>query len=255
MYRGLYTATIGMMTQMNRMDALTNNIANVNTTGYKKDTVATRSFADELMSRLDDPQSAQHANPIGALNMGVFVDDIYTDFSQGSLQQTDGKLDTALTASGFYCVNVKNPDGSTQEMYTRDGAFSLGPDGSLLTLEGNQVIGQNGPIVLPQGDISIDESGNISVDGQQADQLKIVDFGNLHSLRKTGDNLYTTTSGSQQKAYTGQVEEGFLEGSNVNSVKEMVDMINISRIYEANSKMLTSQDTLLGEAVSQIASR
>ncbi len=250
MVRGLYTSALGMITNMNRMDIVANNIANADTTGYKTDKVASKSFSEELMKRVNDPGARLFKDsPVGKMSLGVFVDDIYTDFSNGSLRQTNGPLDVAMSGQGFFCVMV---DG--QERYTRDGSFKLTPDGTLVTDDGGRVQGLNGDIILPYGNVNIDETGRITVNGAYVDTLKTTDFTDTHTLRKAGTNYYTSTGGEQQ-AYGGQIMQGFLENSNVNSVREMVDLIAISRAYETNSRMVTVVDSTLQRAVNDIAGR
>ncbi len=250
MVRGLYTAATGMITNMNRMDVTANNIANADTSGFKTDKVASQSFTEELMKRINDPTMKIFKNsPIGRLSQGVFVDDIYTDFTGGPLRQTNGKLDFALSGEGFFCVMVNG-----QEMYTRDGSFQLTPDGTLVTSDGGRVQGESGDIVLPYGEVNVDEYGNIAVNGELAATFRLTDFTDKHTLRKFGDNYYTSTGG-EQRAFAGQVTQGYLENSNVNPVREMVDMIALSRAYETNSRMVTIIDTTLQRAANDIAGR
>ncbi len=253
MIRGLYTSALGMTTQMKKMDIISNNIANINTTGYKKDVVITQSFTEELTKRLNDRADIRINPPIGKMTHGVFVDTIYSQFSNGSLQQTDAPLDIAISGDGFFAVNFTDNNGAVTERYTRDGAFSLSTTGQLVTREGYSVLGQNGAITLPDGDISIDETGRVYSAGEYVDTLRLVNFNDSQTLRKTGDNMFTTTNDSQVTPFTGNVVQGFIENSNVNSVKELVDLITVNRNYEANQKMISYQDTLLGRAVSEIA--
>jgi flagellar basal-body rod protein FlgG len=239
-----------MMTNMHRMDITTNNIANVDTTGYKADKVASQSFTEELMKRVNDPtMTVFKTKPVGKMSMGVFIDDIYTNFANGSLRQTYGQLDIALSGNGFFCVNVNGT-----EQYTRDGSFKLAPDGTLVTDEGGRVQGENGDIVIPYGNVSVDEYGSVYVNDQFIDRLKLTDFTDKHMLRKQADNFYIS-NGAEQQAFTGQVVQGYLENSNVNSVREMVDLIALSRAYETNSRMVTIVDQTLQRAVNDIARR
>jgi len=250
MVRGLYTSALGMMTQMQRMDVVSNNIANADTTGYKKDQVAAQSFTETLMRRINDPGMRLFKDfPIGTLSHGVFIDDIYTDFSSGALKQTNGDLDAAIMGQGFFTVTV---DGRT--LYTRDGSFSRLADGTLVTMDGGKVQGEDGDIVLPDGFIDIDEQGRVMVNNEYIDTLKLVDFADKHTLRKQQDNYYSATS-QQPGAFTGQVAQGYLESSNANAVKEMVEMIALSRAYETNSRMITVHDQTMGRAVNDIARR
>lgn len=238
---------------MQKMDVVANNIANVNTTGYKKDMVITRSFSEELMKRLDDPgYQFPHEKKVGNVSQGVFVDDVYVDFSSGSLRNTGGPLNLAIVGSGFFAVQTTDGNGNPVEMYTRDGAFTQSVDGTLMTKEGNKVVGLNGDIVLEDGQISINQLGDVYVNDIFIDTIKMVDFEDTHTLRKTKDNLYTTTAESAVTAFAGTIEQGVLENSNVNSVKEMVDIITVSRTYDANQRMITMHDTTLNRAVNDL---
>ena len=211
MVRGLYTSAVGMMTQMQKMDVVSNNIANSDTVGFKKDTVVVRSFSEELSKRLDDPKYRliKFNQGIGNMSLGVFVDEVYTDFSTGSFEETNGSLDCAISGEGFFAINVTNRNGDTVERYTRDGSFTLDSENNLRTSDGNYVVGEGGNINIPNGVISIDAKGNIFSNNEFVDRIKIVDFSNKESLRKVGDNLYETIDESQEQDFTGSVKREF----------------------------------------------
>jgi len=255
--RGLYTAALGMMTQMKRMDIVSNNIANCDTTGFKTDTAITQTFSDELTKKLDDPkyELIKHSNPIGDMNLGIFVNEIVTDFSTGSFKTTNEKFNLAISGEGFFAVSVIDGDGNTTEKYTRDGSFTLTPDGTLVTNTGYIVLGEGGAINIENGDFKVDPNGRVYSNGNYVDRLRIVDFENKDSLRKYGDNLYDSIEESQERDFTGKILSGILESSNVNIVKEMVKMITISRNYEANQKMVQTSDSTLSRAVNDIGKK
>ncbi|MBE6011435.1 MAG: flagellar basal-body rod protein FlgF [Lachnospiraceae bacterium] len=259
MIRGLYTSALGMTTQMNKMDIISNNIANVNTTGYKKDGVITQSFSEELMKFMDSAEGKKSmlsgVQSVGKFSHGLFVDNIYTNFSNGSLKGTSGPLDCAVSGSGFFVIEKLNDNGEATEKYTRDGAFTIGAEGYLSTKDGDAVMGMNGKIAIPNGNISITDNGDVYVNSELIDRLKLVDFEDKTALRKEGSNLYSTLEGTEASAFKGKIEQGFLEASNVNSVNEMIELINISRTYEANQKMIQSHDSTLSKAVNEIGSR
>jgi flagellar basal-body rod protein FlgG len=244
-----------MTTQMNKMDTIANNMANVDTTGYKKDTAVTSAFSELMMKRVNDPEYTFLNIPkdIGGVTLGVFVQHIGTDFQNGALKRTDGDLDFGLSGEGFFAVNYVNGDGELEESYTRDGSFTLSGDGALLTKDGYGVLGENGPIINLNGIVTVDETGNIYADGAFVDRLKLVDFENKNTLMKIENNLYLPKEGSEQQEATASIVQGFLESSNVNPVNEMVDMISTSRLYEANQKVITIHDQTLGRAVNDIA--
>ena len=250
MVRGLYTSALGMITHMQRMDITTNNMANVNTAGHKRDHVVSHAFSDELMVRLHDPGLRLFRNSnIGTINPGVFVDDVFTSWEQGAFELTGNDLDLALAGQGFFTVMLDE-----EEVFTRDGSLSLF-DGMLMTSGGGRVQGLNGDIVLPNGIITIDENGRIFVEEEYIDTLRLTTFTDLHSLRKMQDNFFRTTEYSEAIAFSGTVQQGFLEGSNVNIVREMVQMITNSRAYETNARMITLTDQTLQHAVNSIGNR
>jgi len=232
------------------MDVTTNNMSNVNTTGHKREIVASRAFSDQMLHRLNDPGLRLFGPiPMGNINPGVFVDNIYTDFQQGTFQATDNPLDLAIAGPGFFVVNLGD-----EQLFTRDGAFTLA-EGMLMTTDGGRVQGVNGDIILPNGYISIDENARIFVNGEYIATIRMTNFSDLTSLRKMQDNFFRTTDLSEEIPFEGQILQGFLEGSNVNIVNEMVQMINNSRAYETNAKILGMIDQTLQLAVNNIASR
>ncbi|KHO61430.1 MULTISPECIES: flagellar basal-body rod protein FlgF [Thermoanaerobacter] len=248
MLRGLYTASSGMITQTKIMDVLANNLANVNTVGYKRDVVVTSSFPNFEVTRHGGDNIPPNGK-IGRIDYGVLVDTFHTNFEEGAFSQTNGKLDFAIDGNGFFVVNT--PNG---QRYTRDGSFTLSKDGYLVTQEGYIVEGENGPIKLSQGEISVNEMGNIINNGQLVDRLRIVDFDNYDGLRKEGNNLFFIDNSTNVQVIpaTGKIKQGFLEQSNVNSVKEMVNIISVMRNYESNQKVVIAFDETLGKAVNEV---
>ena len=253
MIKGLYTSALGMITMMRKMDVTADNIANVNTTGFKKDRVATRSFTEELLKRLDDPgDQPYHDAPLGRISQGVFIDDIYTDFASGGFRKTSAPLDLAISGNGFFCISATDRTGQSNELYTRDGSFTLGLDGLLLTKEGNPVLGANGMILIPPGQITVDEDGRIFSNGEYIDTLKMTDFNDTHELRKRENNMFSATNRALQTAFTGTIQAGFLENSNVSPIREVINMVTTARIFDSNQRMITIHDTILNRAVNDI---
>ncbi|MGL4362134.1 MAG: flagellar basal-body rod protein FlgF [Cellulosilyticaceae bacterium] len=251
MIRGLYTAATGMNAQSKKMDVISNDLANVNTTGYKKEEVIIASFPEVLVTRLGAHNPLEDKK-MGSVSLGVKVDEVYTQFKQGSLINTNGMTDLAIEGGGFFVVNT--PAG---EAYTRDGSFSINAEGNLVTKEGYSVMGKNGPIALGSsflqegGDLIISENGEISINGGVVDKLDIAVFEDTRSLTKIEDNLLLSTG--VRKEFDGKVIQGFLEASTVNPVTAMVDMITVSRAYAASQKVIQTHDTILGKAVNEIA--
>jgi len=251
MVRGLYTSALGMITSMQRMDVVTNNLASVNTTGFKRNHVVSHEFSDLFLHRLNDPGVRMFGPPmIGRINPGVFVDDVFTVFDQGPLQQTGGPLDLALMGLGFFVVG-----SGEEEFFTRDGSFSIAPGGFLVTSAGARLQGVNGDIVIPNGEIVITDDGRVMVNDEYVDTIRLASFSNLQSLRKMENNLFRTTEESVSIPFAGTVSQGFLEGSNVNIVSEMVNMITLTRHYDTNARMVQIIDGTLQNAVNDIARR
>ena len=249
MVRGLYSGALGMMTQMQRMDVISNNLANADTTSFKRDHVVSHSFSEQFLYRINDPGIRMFNPKVGRVNPGVFVDDVFTVFTQGPLRETHNSFDFALSGQGFFVIDVNG-----HELYTRDGNFTIS-NGMLMTAAGGRVQGIDGDIILPNGDTKVNEQGEILVNNEVIATLRLVNFSDLHSLRKMQDNLYFTTEGSEEIPADAQVLQGFIESSNIDVVREMVEMINISRAFETNSRMVTIIDQTLQNAVSDIARR
>ena len=192
MIRGLYTAATGMNAQAKKMDVISNDLANVDTTGYKKDTVVLSAFNEVLITRLEG-NSIQNKD-IGSMSLGVRVDEVYTQFAQGSLVQTDGVANLAIQGEGFFVVQT--PAG---EAYTRDGQFSITVDGRLVTQEGYSVMGENGPIEFGEdylqegGVLAFDTERRVLLNEELIDTLDIAVFEDTRSLTKMDNNLLQST--------------------------------------------------------------
>ena len=282
MLRGIYTGASGMQVQQERLDALSNNLANVDTTGYKRDQPIQKAFPELLIRRLSDDgvrQFPRASFPVGSFDVapvvgrvgtGVETNEFFTVFSQGGLRETGNAFDLALEGEGFFVVDT--PYG---ERYTRNGSFLLGPEGLLVTKQGYPVLGENGPIQVKLNNFYVDEDGvvfenetfsedptrlvsmreNQWEDTVEIDRLRIVDMRNTRYIQKQGDSFWRTTenSGDAVTMTTDRptVRQRFLEGSNVNPVTEMVNLIEVNRAYEANQKSIQSQDELTGRLINQ----
>ncbi|MCI8372494.1 MAG: flagellar basal-body rod protein FlgF [Lachnospiraceae bacterium] len=253
MVKGLYTAYTGLMQQQNRLDVITNNLANADTTGYKKEGATTAAFDEVLAVKIKDGSEAYINRGIGHMSMGAKIGETYTDYSQGSFRITDNPYDIALDGDGFFSISFTNKQGVTSTKYTRDGSFTLTREGYLVTKDGDFVLGTNGPIQLNTlEETKIDELGNIYQNGALVDTLNIVDFTDYNYLSKYGENLYDLVEGGTMQAADCRVEQGVLEMSNMNIVSEMVDMIAITRNFESNQKIIQTIDTMLDKTVNQV---
>lgn len=256
MFRSLWTSAAGMNSQQVNMDVVSNNLANVNTTGYKK---SRAEFEDLIYATLERPEAPpeDRATPAGIqLGNGSKLSATLRDFSVGNISETNNELDVAIEGPGFFMV--ESPDG--EELYTRDGSFNIDGEGNLVTSNGELVTSFDGFIHEEVTDISISPEGNVTgrVEGEEEElgQMTIVQFMNPAGLEAVGGNLYreTTASGFPQEGIipgengTGTLAQGFIENSNVNIADEMVNMIIAQRAYETNSKSIQTTDEMMSIA-------
>lgn len=256
MMRALYTSATGMIAQQFHMDVVSNNLANVNTVGFKK---SRADFQDLLYQTLRPAGAtvADGAQVPAPLEVGLGVRPVaaVTLFSEGSFQQTGNPLDVAIEGDGFF--KVQTPGGPA---YTRDGAFKIDSQGNVVTSDGYKL---QPDIRVPEGaqQISVGKDGTITaVVGGAAEptvlgQLQLVRFTNPAGLSHAGGNTYVPTAASGQPAEGtpgaegfGRIAQGTLEMSNVQVVEEMVNMITAQRAYEVNSKSIQTADEMLGTA-------
>jgi flagellar basal-body rod protein FlgG len=251
--RGLYTAASGALVAQTQADVIANNLANVNTSGFKRTLMQVQS-APQLGVYLVQNQPGTPGAPVpsrtyvGALGTGAQVLDTPAVFEQGALQSTGNTLDVAIQGNGFFTVHT--PQGIR---YTRDGQFARDAQGYLVTMDGARVMGRNGPIVLQAGAVQISQNGDIRQNGGVADSLRIVQFRNLAAVRPEGDNRFADTGAGLPIADTqSTVNQGYLERSNANVVRSMVDLITAQRWFEANQKVIQTQDTANGYAIANV---
>jgi flagellar basal-body rod protein FlgG len=254
MFRGLYTAYTGMRSQQEKMDTISNNLANVDTAGYKKDQVVLASFREMLTLKINDPE-IPYSKRIGKMSLGVKAEEIHTDHLQGSLRQTDESLNVALQGQGMIKVGRMNEDGTMTERYTRDGSFMLDQEGHLVTSDGLFVLGEeNALLTLDQQDVRINSDGTIFSNEVRLGQIQIVGIEDTKTLRKEGGNLYLGTEGTVEIPFVGTMEQGFLESSNANSIEEMINMINVMRTYESNQRIIQTYDATMEKVVNNVGS-
>ena len=264
MVKGLYTAHTGMVNEIKRLDIMTNNLANADTTAYKKEGTTSRTFGEELAIRVKDTSSYGLNRPIGDIAYGVHLGQVYTDWDEGSFKVTDKETDFAISGKGFFAVSFTDKAGNTSYKLTRDGSFTVNAQGYLVTKDGDYVLNQNGALtgnpaagnyvqLDPNAKIFVNEAGQVFQNEVLVDQIGLVDVANYDDIIKYGENLYNLAEGAQLIAPEGAtVQQGILETSNVNVVKEMVNMITIQRAYEAGQKVITSIDETLEPAVNTV---
>lgn len=255
MVKGLYTAYTGMINEQHRMDVLTNNLANADTNGFKKEGATSQSFDSILAYKIKDASEGYETTKrIGTNHPGVKIGEGYTDFSQGPLKTTANTFDLALTDAGFFAVEFTNKAGDTSVKYTRDGNFTLTQEGGLVTQDGDPVLDENGqPIVIdPLQTAEINTSGQIIQNGRVVATIQVTDFEDYNYLERYGENYYQPVEGAEEKEAAGQVYSGYLETSNISVVSEMVNMITVSRAYDSNQKVITTYDSTLDIAANQL---
>ncbi|MDF2588808.1 MAG: hypothetical protein K0S41_2649 [Anaerocolumna sp.] len=255
MVRGLYTAWTGMSNEQKRLDIISNNLANAATVGYKKDNVTSQSFDNLLTLKIKDVSENFVDRPIGTMSLGVKLGEVYTDYNQGSLRETGNKYDLAIDGKGFFNVSVTDKEGNEVIKYTRDGSFQLAQDGTLVDSEGNALLGESGKIVIPvdaASNVVVDIDGSVYANGTLVDKVKITDFVDYNYLEKQGDTMYLALEGAETTGSNATIMQGFTEQSNVNVVAEMVDMIAITRAYEANQKVIQTIDGTIDLAANSV---
>lgn len=254
MLKGLYTAHTGLVNEQYRMDIMSNNLANSSTVGFKKEGSTSETFDAVLAYRLKDTTDVGNfPKRIGYNNPGVKIGEVYNDFTQGPFQITDNTYDLALGGEGFFTIEFRNKAGVTSTKYTRAGDFTLNTNGYLVTKDGDYVLGTNGRIRLdPNTETTINKDGSIVQDGRTVARLRITDFQDYNYLEKYGETYFQTVDGFRTRAANAEVFSGYLEASNVQVVSEMVDMINITRAYESNQKIMQTYDSTLEIAATQL---
>jgi flagellar basal-body rod protein FlgG len=255
MMRSLYVAATGLEGEQTKMDVIANNLANVNTTGFKQSRAV---FQDLLYQNLRQPgaQSSQTTQYPSGLQLGTGVRIVSTErlMTQGNLTQTGNSLDVGINGQGL--VQIMQPNGTIA--FSRDGTFQMNNQGQLVTSNGYLL---QPPVTIPPNSqsITIGSDGTVSVVlpgqalPQQVGTIQLANFINPTGLQSIGDNLYLQT-GSSGAPQTGQptlnglgsVQQGYLESSNVNVVSELVNMISTQRAYEINSKAVSTSDSMLG---------
>ncbi len=253
--RSLDIASTGMQAQQTNVDVISNNLANMTTTGFKRRRAEFQDLMYQSMRRVGaNTSDSGTVVPAGAqVGLGVRTAAIYRINEQGTLQQTSNSLDLAIRGNGYFPVTL--PSGETA--YTRDGTFGLSPDGTIVTADGYPV---SGGITVPPNATSVTISPGgivqVSQDGQTAAQtvgtLQLAVFPNEAGLDAQGDNLFlqsgasgNATTGAAGTPGIGSVQQGFVEGSNVNVVTEISNLITAQRAYEMNSKVITTSDQML----------
>jgi flagellar basal-body rod protein FlgG len=242
MNSGMYSAVSGNIAAMERMDVIANNLANINTAGFKKD----RMIFDSMLNSAKNPTLSAGSVTDAPVLSGYSIE---TDFSAGPQKQTGNPLDLALDGSGFFVVNT--PQGKA---YTRQGSFHLDGNGKVVTADGYEVQGGGGPITIKGGKVEINEKGELSVDGQQVTTLSVVDFPKPYQLQKIGSALFVPSvpETTEQPTTNTNIRQGAIEDSNVQPLQEMVNLMENSRFYERCVKTVQSYDQMANKAANEL---
>ena len=256
MVRQLYTAWTGMRNEQYRLDVIANNLANSATVGYKKEGVTSQSFDKQLMVKIRDASVDWRKEQIGRMSFGVKIGEVYTDYKQGPLRESGNTFDFAIDGDGFFAIEYTNANGQTSTQYTRAGQFTLTKEGYVVDVDGNQLLAEGGPLQIPTdaADVYVDVGGNVYADGELVDTIILTDFEDYDYLKKFGETRCFPVQGAREKEAEGFIRQGFTEQSNVNVVSEMVNMIAITRAFEANQKVIQTVDSTLEKAANTLGS-
>jgi flagellar basal-body rod protein FlgG len=233
MYKGMYIALSGAKLKQKHLDIFAQNIANSSTSGYKKERISFKDFIVPSDNRTPLTKDGRVMTEVSA---------VVTDYSTGGLIRTGNPLDLAITGKGFFALE--------DNRYTRNGQFQISAEGDLETAEGIKVLGDGGPITVQGSSIEISASGEILVDGISAGSLKVVDFNNREALRKINGTMFKTDQAAQE--LEADISQGYLEASNVEVVKEMVQMITALREFESYQKMIHAFDEATSKTVNEM---
>lgn len=268
MYKSMYVAASGALASQKKLDTIANNLANVNTPGFKNDKLVFESYLSKQKTGAPGVSSMKNPNPTN-MRQAEYVSpaEQYTDFSQGPVRVTDSPLDIALKGPGF--ISVMTYEG---ERYTRNGTMQVGPNGELVTSAGHAVVSDTGQaIYVNNGFVTIDEGGNVWVDGgpgsgyfngklpsgifgEHIGRIKLVDFPKPYGLVKEGNGLFRAPDPYEAVAPDRlRVLQGHLEGSNVNMIQSMTAMIQNQRIMETYKKAIQESDRMTSTLILQIS--
>jgi len=242
MIQGLYTATAAMALEAMKPEWIGHNLSNMNTFGYKE-VVSSRDFRRELSAA----ELASMGKTFMRVGGGVMIEGSTINLAQGPLVTTGNPLDLALAGEGFF--SIRTADG---DRYTRGGLFHRDADGYLVTVQGDRVLGNEGPVKLGEGLIVVDSAGNISAGGEAIDQLKLVNFDHPEALGLAEGGLYAAGSAEPLSSANIAVKQGFLEGANVDVTTALVELMMALRSYQAGLKLFQLQDSTLEKAVNQV---
>ncbi len=241
MVRGFYALGSGMLTQSRILTGISNNLANAETIGYKKQEVSATTFGDMVINRVDSQKT-----PIGSMSMITLADRTNIIHSQGALKDTGRSLDFAIQGEGFFAVQ-----GQNGTVYTRNGSFNVDQEGYLVLKDQGRVLGDNGPIHIGTDNFTADSEGNLSVNGALAGRIAVYNFADYNNLKITGEGMFTAAGGATMMQ-NPDIQWKKTEGSNVNPSEEMTNAISVQRNLQTCSQALKMYDQELAKAVTDI---
>jgi len=252
LYRGVYTAAMGMLADLTKIDTLSNNLANIETNGYKADTPAFRTYFERAIYRIKpEPENRRvDVTKIGNVEQAIIVDEIHTNFSQGYLEQTKVPSHMAISGNAYFAVRKGD-----QVFYTRNGEFIVDRNGQLVNTQGYYLLDSNGQVIQFPENGSIDEAGNVF--DQNGNVVSRIALYTLQNPKKVGETLFTgqaqvIDANVQNQNNEVRILTGFVEKSNVNAVREMVKMIEAQRHYDTTSKAIVIHDELLNKVINSV---
>jgi flagellar basal-body rod protein FlgG len=238
-----------------RMDATSNNLANVSTTGFKHDRVQAVSFPDLMLQEKLRANVAGRAfnswTPIGRTNQGAAVSGVVTDFNAGALKETGRETDLALAGEGFFTFEVVE-EGERRVLYSRDGELHTDGEGCLVNSRGHRILGEGGYVQVGSGSFTVGPDGVLTTADKNQVRLTVVEFADNNELVKEGDNYFSAPAGEGTESGNPGVVQGFLERSNVDVSAEVVNLIEIFRAYEAGQKLIQAHDQLMDSAINRV---
>jgi len=257
MTNGIKAAAAGMMAQQLNIDVIANNLANVNTPGFKEFIPVFKDISEKVLNEKTNDGVDSKNKVIGSLSAGSTLDATILNFKQGSIEKTDNKLDFALEGNGFFVVQT--PNG---QAYTRNGSFTINEQGVLTTKDGLAVLDENNnPINVTAGNtntktgldkLNVSEDGKIFLGKQPVGTLKVVEFENPSALTLGGNAIYKNEANAIPKASNSRICQGYIEGSNSNVIGSMINTIAATRTYESLSKVVKTSEETLSKAVNDV---
>jgi len=239
MIKGLYQSASAMIPHVKIQEITANNLANASAPGFKRDMLFTKELSHAQAKNY--PKKSDWETPM--------IDQVYSEYEQGMLDKTDNPLDLAIEGNGFFTFEME--DGTT--VLSRNGSFTVDPSGYLVNSDGHRLLGDGWPINVGEGTVSIAETGQIEADQSLVGNIRVVDIEDKSSLQKVGDSAFQIPEGiNLVSAVNFAIKQGYLESSNVNVIKEMVNMVASFRSFESDAQALKAQDDSLEKLINNV---